>query len=167
MTGVAFNTNAAGLGECGAGRRSLSGRGGAPSSPFRPPSRRAVPGRVRGRGGLPRLRAGRGVSAPSLSDNFLSKPQGGRRGLSRGERGGGGGSKRGQRRGRRGRGCSVPPLPPRPPHSAGPTAEGGPELCRPPSPRAPAASSSSPGRGDTRQEFTDSSLYGAAFNYLR
>lgn len=106
MTGVAFNADAAGLGECG-GPGTVCFPGGAAGSlvpsflpPFLPGSRRsrravpgAGPGAEAGRAPVPAGRAGRGVSAPSLSDNFLSKPQGGRWGLSRGERGGGGGSK--------------------------------------------------------------------------
>lgn len=89
--------------------------------------------------------------------------------MSRGERGGGGGSKRGERRGRRGRGLlrasAAAPLPRGLPgicraHHGGLAADsaGGPSL-RLGVPAAPSA----PGRGESRQEFTDPSLLRSCF----
>lgn len=123
VTGVGFSASAAELGEC-------AGREAAAPARRTEPRRRRFRERVRGRGGLPRRPGGRRVSAPSLSDNFLSKPQGGG-GVCpamRGEEEEGEeevskrASKRGQRWGCAGGGCAVPfcrPSSPRPslPHA--------------------------------------------------
>lgn len=74
VTGVAFNADAAGLGECG-DRALFSFQSGAVRSllpPSPPPSSTEPPGSSgRGGGAGSRAgRAGRGVSAPSLSDKF-------------------------------------------------------------------------------------------------